>query len=270
MSPQSIPTLTEGSAADAKEMAAFQKLVKKGFKAFVAPAGSDQRFPDFGLRTKIGDLVVDLHVEYKANVKAQMGGMRDWVFDGSKFDAVTVDSNKQFLLGVMNSNDTAKANAAKLLKAYQKVFGKSVTQLSSSMFTFMKDQAKRRELLIKANAGIDSYAIARLATPEMGKRVIDHYKKKFKPNGDADVSLLLMMIGNQMYLIQQKGVTMTTEQKAALYKKIGVSDLPKFTNVSAQLEVRVQPRGLNSSKPVSMDVMAQLRLTSVPPGAEVK
>ncbi len=67
------------------EEAAYNALKKKlGSTAvtFQEPAGADAGFPDFGFTLSLPMGKVDLHIEYKNSSTAQMGSMRDWIFNG--------------------------------------------------------------------------------------------------------------------------------------------------------------------------------------------
>jgi hypothetical protein len=72
-----------------------------------------------------------------------------------------------------------------------------------------------------------------------------------------------MMIKDELWYVDKIGVDdITMSQIAGL---LGVSSINKLSGLTANLEVRIQPRGLNSpGKPVSIDVMASFRLKGKP------
>ena len=131
------------TAAQQAEINAFNSLsrVLKGAKAFAKPAGFETSFPDFGFRLNVNKKIVDLHIEYKADAKAQMGSMRDWIFDGNQFNTPDKQSeDKQDLIDIMNSNSVCKQNGRRLLADFKKYFNPQVTKIYSGMLTIEKDQ----------------------------------------------------------------------------------------------------------------------------------
>lgn len=259
--------------AQLQEINAFKKMKKKlgNPQVIAAPAGSATTFPDFGFRLKVGDKIVDLHIEYKADAKAQMGSMRDWQFDGKKFMTPNPSAEKNDLIDMMNDNAECKRNGKRLLGDFQKYFDPSVNRIYSGMLSIEKDQKIRKLKMEKFAKGTKNYQLANIDNTTLGSKIIQHYIEKFKKSvkKDANYSMLLMMIGNEISLVTTKG-TADTQTKKAINSMLGVSNIPKCAGLKAKLEVRIQPRGMTGgSKPVSIDVMASFRLSGKPPGVSV-
>lgn len=259
------------SNAEQAEKNAYNNLLKKlGLTpkdAWAAPAGFSTDFPDFGFRFQVGTKQVDLWIEYKADAKAQMGSMRDWTFNGNQFATPKVDSEeKQALISIMNESTEAKKNAKRLLSDLNKYFDPSVKLLYSGSLTTIKDQKARRSKLINFINNSKNYQIANIDNVILGQGIIKHYIKKFRSGirNNADYSMLLMMIGNEIWFVDEQGQLSSNENQQIL-EKLGAKNLPILSNLKAKLEVRIQPRGLNSpNKPVSIDVMASFRLSNKP------
>ena len=257
------------SAAQKAESNAFARLSKKLGKphAFAEPAGFETAFPDFGFRIFVGGKKVDLHIEYKADAKAQMGSMRDWAFDGTKFS--TPDSSndeKSELIDIMNSSRDCVANGKRLLSDFQKYSDKSIKKIYSGMMTIEKDKEVRRAKLVHFANNTKNYQLAKIDDKAIGQKIIQHYKYKFTKSmrKDADYSLLLMMIDDQMWYVDSKGTLSNADQQKVADMLGG--KIPVMSSLKAQLEVRIQPRGLSApNKPVSIDVMASFRLSGAPP-----
>lgn len=257
--------------AEAAERDAFKKLGKQlNGKTIVSPAGFDAGFPDFGYRIQLeSGKTVDIHVEYKADYKAQMGSMRDWIFDGRKF--ITMDTkseSKQELLAVMNNTSKAVQNAKRLLNDLKKYFSPQVKQLYSGSLTVIKDKDERRIKTQEFAKGTDNYQIAAITDKILGNKIIDHYKTKFKKNlkSGSDASILFMMLKDKIWMVDSTGVISSSEMEEVA-KRFGLDGFDKLSNLTAKLEVRIQPRGLNSpGKPTSIDVMASFRLAQAPAG----
>lgn len=258
--------------AQAAENNAFAALGKKlnGSKAIVSPAGFDAGFPDFAYRVKMKDgSSIDLHYEYKADYKAQMGSMRDWHFDGRKFSTPDTGSeSKQELIQVMNNTKVAVQNGKRLLSDLKKYFSKDVTKLYSGSMTVIKDKDTRKAMAMEFAKGTDNYQIAQIQNSSMGQKIIDHYKTKFKKNlkRGSKGSLLFMFLKDKVWLVDTSG-SVSAAHKAEVATKMGLAKLDDLRNLEAKLEVRIQPRGLNSpSKPASIDAMASYRLAKAPAG----
>ena len=255
--------------AQLAEKLAFEKLSKRLGKttAFAKPAGFDTGFPDFGLRMIIDDKKVDLHIEYKADAKAQMGSMRDWVFDGTRFSTPdNTSEEKKDLIDIMNSSPDCIKNGKRLLSDFKKYSDSKITKIYSGMMTIEKDQKIRRKKLENFAANTSNYQLAKIQNLTLGKKIIDHYESKFKKseNSDADYSMLMMMIDNEIWFIKDSG-TASKDLKSKIVEKFGTKQIPVLSNLSAALEVRIQPRGLSApGKPVSVDVMASFRLSGKP------
>jgi hypothetical protein len=262
------------SAAQQAEINAFNK-VKRALgnpEVFAEPAGFETSFPDFGFRLYINKQAVDIHIEYKASKKDQMGSMRDWIFDGNKFSTNKTDEAKSDLIEIMNSDSTCINNGKRLLNDFKTYFDKRVNKIYSGMLTVESDQKVRRVNLKKFVANTDNYSLAKISNDDLGNKIIDHYKTKFKKvkKSDAVSSLLMMMLGNEIYFISRIGTV--KDDLKIINDLLSSSPIPTMRNLSAALEVRIQPRGLsNEGKPVSIDVMASFRLTGkTAAGAQVR
>ena len=270
--------------AFAKENSAFLKwknIIGKRGKVFQAPMGADAGFPDFGFRIVVDGYGadthantkrnIDVHVEYKANHTAQMGSMRDWIWDGRKFKSPPgkQSEQKEELLSLMNGIPEAKRNAKRMLTGLKRL-DKQIVALASSSLTPIKDQAARRELLVNWSNDQPNYTIAKIESEVLGNAIMKHYSKKFKlarQNG-ADISVMLMMIGDKVWEVETHG-RLTSADREELLAKIGLPKFDRMRGLTAALECRIQPRGLNSpNKPVSIDVMANFRLKSAPTGGQ--
>jgi|GEM_PF-4489599 len=260
------------SAAQQAEINAYNKLSKVlgNPEAFAKPAGFEASFPDFGFTLMIDKGPVDLHIEYKADAKAQMGSMRDWIFDGDKFTSNDLgNEDKKDMLEIMSANATCVKNGKRLLNDLKKYFDKRVTKLYSGVLTVISDKALRRSKLLDFVNNTENYQLANIDDTSMGDMIISHYKKKFKKSRRGNnPSVLMMMIGNELWTIEEAGVSTTTMKK--IYEKLNVSKLNDLSNLKAKLEVRIQPRGLSSpGKPNSIDVMASFRLSGKPSGGTI-
>lgn len=257
--------------AQAAENNAFKNLGNKlgsQAKAIVSPAGFDAGFPDFAYRVTLSDgAKIDLHYEYKADYKAQMGSMRDWHFDGNKFSTPDKKSEaKQELISVMNDTPLAIKNAKRLLADLNKYFDKDVKKIYSGALSIIKDKSTRKLMAQQFADQTDNYQIAMISSPAMGDKIIDHYKTKFKKNlkGGSDASLLFMFLKDKIWLVDTSG-RLSASQKQEVARIMGLTKLDPLSGLEAKLEVRIQPRGLNSpSKHASIDVMASYRLAKAP------
>lgn len=251
------------SAAQQAEISAFKKVKKAlgNAEAFAEPAGFETAFPDFGFRVYIDQKPVDIHIEYKADKKAQMGSMRDWTFNGSAFTTSKQDPAKEDLIAMMNASPECVKNGKRLLSDFKKHFDKRVKSIYSGMLTIEPDQKLRRAKLKQFVANTENYSLAKITSDDLGNKILDHYKKKFKKvkRSDASSSLLMMMLGNEIYFIDRIGTV--KDDLKIISGMLSSQPIPTMRNLSASLEVRIQPRGLSSEgKPVSIDVMASFRL----------
>jgi hypothetical protein len=254
------------SKANDAEVAAFKKMKKMlGNPDVIAePMGSAAGFPDFGFRMILSNKKIDIHVEYKLDSKAQMGSMRDWHYTKNGFHTTdTENDEKTSLITIMNDSQDAKKKADVLLKAFQKHFDSKITDIYSGMLTIISDKKLRRTKLLNfVHNYVDNYQIAKISNTTLGNGIISHYKKKFakSKNRDADGSILLMMIGNSLYIVDKDtGIKDSTLKQL---KEYFGGTIPSLTGLQAALEIRIQPRGLSSSdNPVSIDVMASFRLS---------
>lgn len=262
--------LFEGSNANAEEVAAFNKFIAMGFESFAEPAGSAVAFPDFGLSIELDGKRVDLHIEYKMNRSAQMGSMRDWIFDGSKFTSPAEDSNeKQELLDLMNGSEICVKNGKRLLADLKTYVGPEVERISSGSLNFIKDKDERKSKLQDFASGTDNFQLANLESGTLGEQILSHYKRKFTPRAGADYSILVMMMGSELWVIESDK-KVPSDIQHLISQSLGVDDIPVLKDISAKLEVRIQPRGLNSDGRASLDVMASLRLQGKSAGAGAK
>lgn len=258
------------SNAEQAERYAYNKLLNvmtlSTKDAWAAPAGFSTDFPDFGFRFQVGSKKVDLWIEYKADAKAQMGSMRDWVFNGSKFITPNPTAEKEELIEIMNGTPEAIKNGKRLLSDLKKFADSRITKIYSGTMTIESDKLKRRNKLINFANNTKNYQIAKIDNTVLGQGIIKHYKKKFRDGlrRDANYSMLLMMINNEIWFVDEHGALTSSEQKQVL-ARLGASNLPTLSNIKAQLEIRIQPRGLSApNKPVSIDVMASFRLSGKP------
>ena len=75
-----------------------------------------------------------------------------------------------------------------------------------------------------------------------------------------------MFLKDKVWLVDTAGVV-SNSHKIEIAQKMGIERLDNLKNLEAKLEVRIQPRGLNSpSKPASIDAMASYRLARAPAG----
>ena len=244
-----------------------KKLGLENRDVFQQPAGADAGFPDFGFTLSLPKGKVDLHIEYKNSSTAQMGSMRDWIFNGDTFS--TNDKNneeKVALLYIMNNTQTAIVNGKRLLKDLQIYATKDIKTISSGSMTIIKDQALRRAALVSFANSTKNYQIANISDTTLGNGILTHYKKKFSKSKNmtrAKGHVLLMMIKDEIWYVDKSGVDdQTMKQISSL---LGVRTINKLSGLNANLEVRIQPRGLSSpNKPVSIDVMASFRLKGKP------
>jgi len=261
--------------AQQQEKVAFKKVKAKlgNPEAFAEPAGFETSFPDFGFRLHLDKKAVDIHIEYKADAKAQMGSMRDWIFDGSssKFMTASKDPGKKDLIGLMNESKDCVKNGKRLLTDFKKYFDKKINKIYSGMLTIESDKKIRKAKLKVFASNTDNYQLAKIDDKKMGDMIISHYKKKFKKEvrSDADYSVLYMMIDNELFFVEDTSGS-TAKMLKDLHALLGVTSVPKLDGLKAKLEVRIQPRGLSSpDKPGSIDVMASFRLSGKPTGVKI-
>jgi hypothetical protein len=255
--------MTVSAAAQQAEINAYRKVKKAlgNAEAFAEPAGFETSFPDFGFRVYIDSKPVDIHIEYKADSKAQMGSMRDWIFDGKQFMSNKQDATKEELIFIMNSDEECVKNGKRLLADFKKYFDKRITKIYSGMLTIESDQKVRRAKLKSFAANTKNYSLAKITSDDLGNKILDHYKKKFKKamRSDAASSILLMMLGNEVYFIDR--INTVQNDLKIISDMLSTQPVPTMRNLRASLEVRIQPRGLSAEgKPVSIDVMASFRL----------
>lgn len=251
--------------AFAKENAAYKALKSKlKMKAFQSPAGADAGFPDFGFTLVLqSGKKVDAHIEYKASAKEQMGSMRDWHFDGRKFTTPDSTSNtKQELIALMNGAPDAIRNGKRLLNDLQKYVSKDIKKIYSGALTVIKDKDERKSKTQMFADKTNNFTVAKISDTSLGNKILDHYRTKFKKNlrAQVDAHVLMMMLGNDLWYIDSIGSFAKSEMDE-IAKMFGVNKINKMSNLKANLEVRIQPRGLNSpQKQASIDVMASFRL----------
>jgi hypothetical protein len=268
--------ITEAKGVSAKAQAAenkaFADLGNKlvGSKAIVSPAGFDAGFPDFAYRVKLKNgKTIDLHYEYKADYKAQMGSMRDWHFNGRKFSTPDLKSeSKKELIDIMNNTPEAITNGKRLLKDLKTYFSKDVKKLYSGSMTIIKDKENRKTKAQEFANQTNNYQIAQITGDVLGQKIIDHYKTKFVKNLKAGsaASVLFMMLKDKIWLVDTNGI-LSKSDLSEIAAQHGLTKLDSLKNLSAKLEVRIQPRGLNSPKKhASIDAMASFRLAKAPAG----
>jgi hypothetical protein len=262
--------MAASTAAQQAEKNAYNKLHKLlgNPKAFAEPAGFETAFPDFGFTLMIDKSPVDLHIEYKADAKAQMGSMRDWIFDGKKFTSNdTSNEDKKDMLEIMSMNKDCVNNGKRLLSDLKEYFDKRVTKLYSGVLTVVQDKQERRAKLINFTQNTKNYQLANIDDTSMGDLIISHYKNKFKKSRIGNnPSALMMMIANELWIVE-KTSNLSQSSLEKVYQRLEVDKLNYLNNLKAKLEVRIQPRGLSSpGKPNSIDVMASFRLSGKPSG----
>lgn len=266
--------MAENVKAQQEEVKAYKKMKKllgSDAVAFAQPAGFATAFPDFGFRLVIEGKKVDIHVEYKADSKAQMGSMRDWQFDGKKFITPNPGPDKNDLIKIMNENTTCVSNGKRLISDFKKYFHKDVSKIYSGMLTIEPDKDSRRRKIENFAKKTKNYQLANINDTQLGDKIISHYKTKFKKviRDDADYSILLMMLGDDISIVTTLGNT-NKSITDTINARLGVNSIPKCSGLKARLEVRIQPRGLNNkTKPVSIDVMASFRLAGGAPGVKI-
>ena len=256
------------------EIDAFRKIKKQlgNPEAFAEPAGFATGFPDFGFRLMVNKKNIDVHIEYKADPKAQMGSMRDWMFDGRVFSTNDKESSdKETLISVMNASPECKKNGVRLLTDMKTYFDKRVSKIYSGMLTVENDKKLRRAKLLTFTQNTANYQLAKIENATLGQKILDHYSAKFKKvqRNDADHSILIMMIGKEIWFLEESG-NASAEEKKMVSEKFGVQTIAVMNALKANLEVRIQPRGLSApDKPVSIDVMASFRLAGKPSSGTV-
>lgn len=261
--------MASSDKAQQAEINAYNKLKKLlgDPKAFAEPAGFATGFPDFGFQLMIDQKQVDIHIEYKADSKAQMGSMRDWVFDGSKFSTNDKNSSdKETLIAVMNNNKDCVQNGKRLLKDAKQYFDKRVSKIYSGMLTVESNKDMRRSKLLDFVHNTKNYQLAKIESADLGQKILDHYHHKFLRSirSGADHSILMMMIDNELWFLEERG-SLSSDGKKKVAAKFGVTNIATMSALKANLEVRIQPRGLSApGKPVSIDVMASFRLAGKP------
>lgn len=252
------------------ERIAYRRLKKRGnFKSFATPSGASADFPDFGLRTTIDDIVIDLHFEYKQSRYAQMGSMRDWVFDGEQFTSpADNDDTKHMMLLAMNSSPECIRSAQDMLLQFQQYCDADISFIGGAMLNHIKDMDERRAKLDAFKTAVSSFTIANIKGEDLGEAMMNHYRSKFEPRPKADVSYLLMIIGNQIYVVERDGPALQADTKKKLCDLIGCDSLPNMQPPTASLEVRVQPIGIGGGR-AKIDPMASFRLKSITPGGRI-
>lgn len=263
--------MSVNAAAELAEKNAFKKIRKLlgNPGVFAEPAGSEAGFPDFGFSVMINKRRIDLFFEYKADHKAQMGSMRNWIFSSGKFTVPDADDeNKKLLLEIMNGTPSAIREAKRLLKDFKTYFDKGVTEISSGMLSIISDKKMRKKKAALFASNTDNYQIANIEDARLGKKIMDHYYKKFHKNQQAgsDGSILYMMMGDAIWHMESNGVTNAEEKFIA--KLLGAGDIPALPDLVAKLECRIQPRHTELNKPAAarIDVLAVFRLARRPSG----
>ena len=257
-------------AAEGTAFNALGQLLGPKSSPIVSPAGFDAGFPDFAYRVGMNDgTTIDLHYEYKGDYKAQMGSMRDWHFDGAQFLTPDLTSeSKQELISIMNNTKIAVDNGKRLLADLKKYFHKDVKKLYGGSMNIVNDKSTRKALAQEFANNTRDYQIAKISSSVMGKKIVDHYKTKFKKNlkPGSQASLLFMFLKDKVWLVDTTG-KISNEHKAEIAGMMGLAKLDPLKNLEAKLEVRIQPRGLNSpAKPARIDTMANYRLAKSPTG----
>jgi hypothetical protein len=141
-------------------------------------------------------------------------------------------------------------------------------KISSGMLSVEKNLPTRRVRLEHFANNTDNYSIASINDSTLGQKVLDHYHKKFHANlnSDADHSIMFMMLDDTIWFLEETG-NLTYPEKKMVSDLFGATQITVLRELVAKLEVRIQPRGLkDKSKPTSIDVMANFRLSRKPAG----
>jgi hypothetical protein len=257
------------SNANAAEEASFKKIqtMLGNPEVFAKPAGSASGFPDFGFNMTLDGKTYCLQFEYKLDAKAQMGSMRDWIFDGNEFTASGSSDSKEIMLYVMNHSKSCIKRGKEILKEFQTFGDKRIKKIYSGMLTVEKDQKARRASLMKYVDGKKTdYQLAKISDSALGDTIIDHYRSKFNKSLNRQANggnILFMVIGDQIFYVMST-TNQSTVNEFAKYFNPNIDKFVTLDNLSASLEVRIQPRGLNTpGKAVSVDVMSNLRLNGL-------
>ena len=134
------------------------------------------------------------------------------------------------------------------------------------MLTVESNKDMRRSKLLDFVHNTKNYQLAKIESADLGQKILDHYHHKFEKSirGSADHSILMMMIDNELWFLEEKG-NLSNDGKKKVAVKFGVTNIATMSSLKANLEVRIQPRGLSApGKPVSIDVMASFRLAGKP------
>ena len=266
--------ISEGAFAD--EDAAYAKIKKKlgrSAKVFQKPAGADAGFPDYGFTVTLdnGDKI-DLHIEFKNSNNAQMGSMRDWRFDGKEFYSPDKSNEqKAELIDLMNASPKAKVNGKRILKDLKQYFSNDVKEISSGVLSIIKDKKARWVAITRFADNTRDYQIAAVTDTAMGDRILTHYKKKFaksRVTSRAKGHVCMMQINDVIWIVQKSGRVNKAELMEIATKMGAEGPFSELKGLTAQLEVRIQPRHLSKMglKPTSIDVMASFRLKGAPKG----
>ena len=100
-------------------------------------------------------------IEYKADAKAQMGSMRDWIFDGSKFITPNSTPEKDDLIAIMNSTPDDIRNGKRLLVDLKKYADPRINKIYSGTMTIENYKDKRRHKLTNFANNTENYQIVR-------------------------------------------------------------------------------------------------------------
>lgn len=269
--------------ADRDEALAFEKVksILPNPSVFAEPAGSATTFPDFGFRIMLGDKKTDIFFEFKQNHTAHMGsGSRDWIFDGTSFklpQQAQTDQDKKDLIDIMNAVDQAKTKAKAILNDLKNLASNQISSLSSASLGVLKTGEARKAGVTNYILNKKSdYQIAKIDSTIMGDKIIELYKKKFRSTlrQDADLSIAFFMIKDTIWLVDKHGDwSKSNMDQLKMYFKTN-TDFSMLDNLSAKLEVRIQPKPsfkeknysdprLNSAR---LDTMAMFRLSKKPSG----
>lgn len=234
-----------------------------GFELWQSPAGDANIFPDIGASIELPSGLLNVHIEIKQSKNDQMGSIRNWTFDGSRFDATHYENpNTRIIIDMLNDDPVAVGNAKRMMKELNKFFDKKIHLLSSGCLSVVTDKKERYERLKAFNESksVNTMILSRTG-PDVGTMIIKHYKKKYKPKGDGD-NVLAMVMGNEMFLVKTHKVPssdMLRELADALELEDEIPFIP--SSFEGGIEVRVQPRHMSKkgASPVTLDTMANLR-----------
>lgn len=246
------------SAADRAEMNAFlrfgdvlDELNPDQVQVIERPKGRDSGFPDFAYRVKSpSGKVIDIHVEYKLNKSAQMGSLRTWKFDGTKYSSPRTDEESQFIIDAMNSSASIVQGGVRMLSSFRQAADElgvgpvRFVGVGAANALIPSNQTKLRRELISRVLDINGDQVIGYIKGGFGPMIMRHYEKKFKENlkSGSNASVCLLMIGDRVWYLDGHRAGSDDIQEVANMlgvRSIDTSSLSSST-IDANLEVRLQ------------------------------